>query len=439
MLDKFQSFIREKELISSKSSVLLAISGGVDSMVMEHLFHNSPYNYAIAHCNFNLRGKESDGDEQFVRSLAKHRNIEFHTCKFETETYAKEKGISVQMAARELRFNWFEELANAHSYRNITIASHKSDELETILINITRGTGIAGLHGISPKKGKIIRPLLFAGKNEILDFAKNKNIQYREDSSNTSSKYVRNRIRNEVIPILKEINPSIEENTSKNISNIRAVETIYRTAIKDKWDEIASKTTSGFKIKIDQLLELSSIETWLYEWLRPFGFNSSHISDLVKTLIGQPGKRFCSATHQLVKDREHIILSPLSQLDNTVSIEANMRELAEPVKIKAETLKANGFSIPTELDTACIDKELLQFPLTLRNWKEGDYFHPLGMKGRKKLSDFLIDEKISLTEKDRTFVITSAKEVVWVVGHRLDERYKVTESTKHIYKMQLTE
>lgn len=408
-------------------------------MVMEHLFHNSPYNYAIAHCNFNLRGKESDGDEQFVRSLAKHRNIEFHTCKFETETYAKEKGISVQMAARELRFNWFEELANAHSYRNITIASHKSDELETILINITRGTGIAGLHGISPKKGKIIRPLLFAGKNEILDFAKNKNIQYREDSSNTSSKYVRNRIRNEVIPILKEINPSIEENTSKNISNIRAVETIYRTAIKDKWDEIASKTTSGFKIKIDQLLELSSIETWLYEWLRPFGFNSSHISDLVKTLIGQPGKRFCSATHQLVKDREHIILSPLSQLDNTVSIEANMRELAEPVKIKAETLKANGFSIPTELDTACIDKELLQFPLTLRNWKEGDYFHPLGMKGRKKLSDFLIDEKISLTEKDRTFVITSAKEVVWVVGHRLDERYKVTESTKHIYKMQLTE
>jgi len=439
MLQQFHDFIEKQALCSPAGNILLAVSGGVDSVALVELFSKADYPFAIAHCNFQLRGKESDEDEKFVQELADKLGVVFFSTKFETEKFARKKGISIQMAARELRYSWFEEIRKENGFDCIAVATHRNDEIETVLLNLTRGTGIAGLHGIFPKQGKIIRPLLFATRKEIEDFAKAENTQWREDSSNTDDKYLRNKIRNQVIPVLKEINPNLEDTFSENIRHIRDVEEIFRAAIEQKRKEIVTQNENEWKIPIEKLKELKPLKTWLYELLAPFGFNESTVSGIISALDEQSGKRFFSSTHCLLKDRTKLIIFTIENqiLGGEIEIEKKLSEINDPVHLKFNIVEKSDFEMIKDKNVACLDYDKLQFPLKLRRWQNGDTFIPLGMEGKKKLSDFLIDEKISVNEKETIFVLVSGNEIAWVIDFRVSETFKVGNDTGKVFISEL--
>jgi len=447
MLLSFKNFILKEKLFNREQRVLLAISGGLDSVVMSRLFHLSGFHFGIAHCNFGLRGKESDQDELFVKKLASEYDIEYHINRFHIDKRDDKtclpvdlNGASVQMAARELRYEWFEKLRLTHGYDYIAIAHHKYDETETVLINLVRGTGIAGLHGILPKHGKIVRPMLFSGRKEIEAYASKEQIDYREDSSNKSLDYVRNKIRLKVIPVLKDINPNIEETFSQNVVRIRDMEEIYQQSIESAKQKLLVHEKRQTTISIDELRKLKPLNTYLFEILKPWGFNGSTVKDIIESLDAEPGKRFHSPTHQLLKDRDKLIITETLNNDHKeLLIEQDLTRISTPLKLKMRTNMRNGFQIPTTETVACLDYHKLHFPLVLRKWEAGDYFHPLGMKTKKKLSDFFIDNKLSRNEKDNTFVLVSGKDITWIVGQRIDNRYKVADNTEKIYLAELIE
>lgn len=440
MLEKFKKYIAEKKLFNPGDYILLAISGGIDSVVMAELFHLSKLRFAIAHCNFQLRGEESEEDERFVKKIALKYKVPFFSKKFDTAGYAGDKGISLQMAARELRYKWFEKIRKEFHFSYISVATQLDDEVETLLINITRGTGLSGLHGILPKKGKIVRPMLFATRPEILRVAAEKNLLWREDKSNLSDIYVRNKIRHKVVPVLKEINPGLAHTISENVERIRDAEEIFRQRIEEKQAEVFMPVNrNGIMIPVEKILELYPLKTYLFEFLRPFGFNETVVKEIASSLQRQSGKKFFSATHYLYKDRKHFIIkkikseSKANEMNSVILVNKNTMRIPKPLSIKFRLADKKNFRIIKDEKTACLDYNKLRFPLILRTWKEGDSFIPLGMKGRKKISDFLTDKKVSLTEKKKIYVLVSFGKIAWVAGYRIDERFKVTEATKKIF------
>ncbi|HVA98593.1 MAG TPA: tRNA lysidine(34) synthetase TilS, partial [Bacteroidia bacterium] len=411
MLQEFQQFISEKKLFEPSQKILLAISGGIDSVAMAELFYRSKINFSIAHCNFKLRGKESEADEKFVQKLAEKYKVSFFTKSFDTKKYALKNKISIQMAARELRYHWFSEIIIKEKFAAVSIAHHKSDEVETLLINLLRGTGIAGLHGILPKNGKIIRPLLFATRSEIEAFAKKNKIKFREDSSNKSDKYIRNKIRHTIIPILKEINPAAENSIAESIEKISETEIIFQKHIAQIKKKVRIEKEGIVSFRLTELKKENPLKIIVFELLKEFNFNSETVNEIIDSFSASSGKTFFSSTHRLLKDRETLIVEPISKEKNKtiktfISISKNKKSYqSENINLSFSKIPNRKSNIQNPSNIACLDYDLLQFPLQLRKWKSGDYFYPLGMKSKKKLSDYFIDKKISISQKEKSYVL----------------------------------
>jgi len=434
MLDQFNDFIKEQKLCRFGEQILLAVSGGIDSVVMTHLFSQSDYNCAIAHCNFQLRGEESDEDEAFVTTLAASLEMQFHVKQFDVDEAVSNKGISVQMAARELRYAWFEELIHQQSYDAVATAHNRNDSVETFFLNLSRGTGIRGLTGIPLRNGDIIRPLLFASREEITGYARRNNLIFREDSSNIETKYRRNKIRHDVVTVMQQINPGFLETMARNMSRFREVHTIYMQSVDNTRKALFDKDSNRIHIDIAALKKLSPIRTWLYELFSPFGFTRSQCEGIEKIMDADPGRQSISTTHQLYKDRSQLILVESTQkafdryyLDNP----ENLSSLPFPMDV--EVLDRSELQqIPDDKQIACLDHAEILFPLTIRHWMHGDYFYPLGMNQMKKLSDFFVDEKIPVPEKEGTWIMASGNKIVWIMGHRIDNRFRITAKTTRV-------
>ncbi len=419
------------------------MSGGLDSVVMAELFHRAGFQFAIAHANFGLRGDESNRDELFVRDLAEKYRVQVFVRHFETARFARAGKVSIQVAARQLRYEWFEELMIKHSFDHIATAHHLDDQVETFLINLTRGTGIAGLHGILPRKGRIIRPMMFTGRKQIEDYARENLLEFVEDSSNRSIKYTRNRIRHKVIPQLVKINPAFRQELTQTISFIRDAEAIYRQAIELKRKEIFIEKGDEIYIPAEQFFSLKPLTGWAYELLSPFDFNLSNIRDIAGMADAIPGKEVRSATFRLIKDREFLIIAPLEEKSGKTAFKVSMADLVQKsirysLHLRFEILDI----IPSAFDdpgtTAFLDLDALDFPMTIRKWKRGDFFYPLGMSQHKKLSDFFTDLKFSRIEKEQCWLLCSGEKIVWIIGHRIDDRFKITSATRKILKIILS-
>jgi tRNA(Ile)-lysidine synthase len=442
MLHAFSTHLKKEQLIAPNDTVLLAVSGGIDSVVMCALFHQSGIPFGIAHCNFQLRGKESDEDEIFAETLAEKYNVRFHAVSFATEKFAKKNKLSIQVAARELRYEWFEQVRNEYGYAAIATAHHSDDSIETFLINLIRGTGIAGLHGILPKQGKIIRPMLFTNKKDIAAFAKTSRLAFREDSSNDSDKYLRNKIRKSIIPALKKLNPSVDTAILKSISHLAGVEQIFRKEVLGTQKEMLRVKNSTVYISISGLKQLDPLPVYLFEILKPYGFNAASAEEILRSLDGISGKQFSSPTHRLIRDRKDLVIQKKDDLQagkKTITVKKKQASAqAGALKLSFSQLPAGTKFSHSEM-SASLDLDTLSFPLTIRKWKKGDAFQPIGMKGKKKLSDFFTDRKLSIAQKEDTWLLMSGKEVAWVIGLRIDDRFKITGKTKKIYFAELTE
>jgi tRNA(Ile)-lysidine synthase len=436
MLKRFKEFIKQENLFAKNQKILVAVSGGIDSVALCYLMHEAGCHFGIAHCNFQLRGKESDGDEKFVKQLSLKFHVPFYCKDFNTQKFSEEKKISVQMAARDLRYAWFEEIRKKYNFDYIAVAHHQDDEIETFFINLIRGTGIAGLHGIKSKAGKIIRPLMFANRKEIEEYVSKNKIRFREDSSNSSLKYLRNQVRHQLIPQLKKMNPEIEETIKSEISRIRKVEIVFYRSVEEKRKTIEKKEGSIIKFDIKKLLSLENRELYLFEFLKPYGFSGDIIEKISEGLKAESGKQFFSTTHRLIKDRSFLILS-LSTTEISrwkFIITDGYKELKDPVHLKFRTENiSRKFKLLKDKNIAMFDHEKLAFPLTLRKWRSGDFFYPFGMKGKKKLSDLFTDLKLSLYDKENVWLLCSGNDIIWVVGYRSDERYKVSKDTKKVF------
>ncbi|MFN3403694.1 MAG: tRNA lysidine(34) synthetase TilS [Cytophagaceae bacterium] len=442
MLERFQNYISKNGLIFPDDEILLGISGGLDSVVLANLLHLSGFSFAFAHCNFNLRGQESDTDEEFVKSLAGEYKIRFFSNRFNTEEYSQKKGISIQMAARELRYAWFRGLTENHSFSKLATAHHQNDLAETIILNLTRGTGISGLKGFKPKNGNIIRPLLFATREELELYAKENKIQWREDSSNNSVKYNRNLIRKKIIPVLKEINPALEESMYLTAIKIAATENILNEYV-SRIRKLCLRIENNLHVIDLQILMEHSIETHLvlYELIKPFGFSYLDAEAILN--FDSSGKKLFSKTNEIIMDRNKLVLIPIEE-SNINFTDIQIPIISDHVTSQYFTINASAYSkenfiLNTNPAFAQLDMDLLEFPLVIRAWKEGDYFQPIGMKGKKKISDFLIDLKIPLHLKKLIFVLTSGEDIVWVMGKRISEKFKVSKSTKRIYQLEYKE
>lgn len=440
MIERLMKFIESNHLFSPNDTLLVGVSGGIDSVVLVDMLYHAGLAFAVAHCNFNLRGEESDQDETFVNSLAAFYDKPYFHQSFNTEEVAEDRGISVEMAARDLRYTWFEETRKNHHFDWITVAHHRDDQVETFMLNLARGTGISGLTGMKIVNGKIVRPLLFASRKEIEAYAECRQLHFREDCTNAVTDFQRNKIRHLVLPLLEELNPSFRDSMLETISHLRDTSAIYFQAIERARDLVVRKTTTDdLEFSVTELKMLNPIAAYLFELLKPYHFNSDVVDELVKVLDGQPGKQFFSATHRAVLDRDRILIQNLTDIsDNRYYLEEDCTSLDRPVRLSISTVKReSSFRLNTSSNIACLDKDKLQFPLILRRWQKGDYFQPLGMKGMKKLSDFFVDEKLSLPQKEKCWLLTNGEEIVWILGERLDNRYKITSETKNILVVKL--
>ncbi len=438
MLNRFFEFIQEKKLFEPNQKVLLAVSGGIDSMVLLHLFGKSGFEYGIVHCNFNLRGEESDGDEKFVRKQVLIHGVPAFFQSFDTEEYAQLNGISIEMAARELRYEYFEKIRKEYNYDYIATAHHLDDLIETFFLNLSRKTGIKGLTGIKEKTSKIIRPLLFANRQEITDFAQASFIEFREDSTNSEVVYQRNFLRNKILPLFFELNPSFKKNILVSIENLKETELVYSGFIQSEKLKVFQNDDNEIQIDIESLLKTQFPKVLLFEILSDFNFNATVISEIFESLQNDSGKQFFSKTHRVVKDREHLFVTVSEVKEERIFyIEKDDIELFEPLDLNLEKLSAETFVISKDSRVACLDFAKLEFPLLIRKWRQGDYFQPLGMTGFKKVSDFFIDEKIPLHEKENTWLLCSGKKIVWIMGRRIDNRFKITRETQIVFRIEI--
>ncbi|WP_296317576.1 tRNA lysidine(34) synthetase TilS [Winogradskyella sp. UBA3174] len=438
MLKAFKKHIDTTLEFLLKKRLIIAISGGLDSVVLAHLCKSLSLNFALAHCNFNLRAEESNTDEDFVLELADQLEVEVFIQNFDTQAYADQNKRSIQMAARELRYDWFNELATQLQFDYILTAHHADDNLETFLINFTRGTGLNGLTGIPVVNDNIVRPMLPFSRETIEAYARAHAINWREDSSNSSRKYLRNKLRHEVVPILKEINPQLLDSLQNTLENLNDTADIVEESLDAVLKRaITNIDENGITFKISDFSKLNNPKAYLFEMFKTYGF--TQWNDIVNLLDAQSGKQVLSNSHRLIKHREHLILTEIKE---GIQDAITLSDVEVQSGAKDTDLGEFSFEDVILIDSGSknkiyIDKNKLTFPLELRLWKEGDYFHPIGMKGKKKISKYLKDEKLSLIEKEKTWLLISNDKVVWVVGKRADNRFRVTETTKSILKIEL--
>ena len=436
MLTKFQNHIEQNFAQLKDKKLLLAVSGGIDSMVLMHLFQQLNYDIAIAHCNFQLRGKESDADELFVKVKSKKLKVKSYFIRFDTENYSKENKLSIQLAARKLRYDWFQELLSENQLDYLVTAHHLDDNVETFLINFVRGTGLEGLTGIPPQNGNIVRPMLPFSREEIENYAQANQIQWREDSSNASDKYFRNKLRHDIVPILKELNIGFLDSFQNTLHHLQQAESLVNDASKLVYEKVVEEKENQVEIHLKPLLQFENYKAYLYQWLNKFGFSAWN--DIYDLVVAQSGKQIFSETHVLLKDREKLILSERksSNKEEIYSIESLDDKVNIPLKLRF----SKGVNIfETHSNCIFVDENKLKFPLTIRKWQEGDYFYPSGMNGKKKLSKYFKDEKYSLLDKENQWLLCSEDQIVWVIGKRADNRFTSNETTQNSIKIVLEE
>lgn len=435
MLTKFQNYIESNHLINKGDRILVALSGGVDSMVLAELLRRGGYDIAFAHCNFHLRGKESDGDEHFVREYAERVGVKLFVRQFDTLDFVENNKVSVEMAARELRYAWFNDLINANE-QLLALAHHADDQIETFFINLLRGSGIKGLKAMQPRNGMYIRPLLWASREEIKKFAIENGIQWREDSTNNDTVYLRNKIRHELMPVFDSIKPEAREKILESVNHLASENQLYRELLKEKISQI--ETVDGVLHSIPKRhFERSEAESrnplglqLLFEWIRDFGFSFSQCESILASLDSEPGKEFYSANYQLVIEKETIEIFPIDPVQTRHNL--SQRVTIQPVR----TRHALSLLITDNPNIAQLDYDKLKLPLQTRFWQQGDRFHPLGMRGTKLVSDFFNDNDFTTFQKKNTLILTDNEgEIVWIVGYRIDDRFKITEKTKTIYQI----
>jgi tRNA(Ile)-lysidine synthase len=430
-LTDFKDFIVQNSLFSDHQRILLTVSGGRDSVLMAHLFKLSGYEFGIAHCNFNLRSDESQRDEHFVRVLAATLDAPFYVTHFKTKEYAAAHNISTQMAARELRYNWFEKTRTDNGYDLIAVAQHRDDAIETVLLNLTRGTGIAGMHGILPKRGNVVRPMLFLSRDQIDDLVNENSIDFVEDSSNLSANYARNKIRLRVIPQLKEINPAFGETFEHNIKRFAATERVLQKVVAGIQEQIFVERNGAIYLSIESIKALDPLELLVFELLRQFGFSEHSVSDIIASLGKQSGTSFYSKSHCLLIDRANLIISPIQADSQQLVFVHDTDRVVLTRQHQLLIAYSEGAFFDKSTNIGYIDADKLIYPLIVRYRQRGDRFMPLGMRTLKKLSNFFIDEKVPVIDKDNTPILLNGNgEIVWIGGLRADERYKVSLATK---------
>ncbi len=450
LLRSFQAYIEENHLFNPKDRLLLAVSGGIDSVVLCELCWQGGYEFVIAHADFGLRGEESERDKEFVEGLAKKYAAPFLVKSFDTKGYAALHKVSVQVAARELRYGWFREiiagkgdspLIEGRTPKYIVTAHHRDDNIETSLMNFFKGTGIAGLRGMLPEQDGIVRPLLFAGKEQLLGFANDHHLNWVEDSSNATDKYARNYIRHQLVPLLQAIYPGVENNLAANLPRFREIETLYHQAIDQHKKKLLEYKGQEVHIPVLKLKKTEPLATILYEIVKEYGFSPQQITEITSLLDSETGKYVQSATHRIIRNRNWLIIAPLAAGESShLLIEGAGNWQFAMGNLQLSIHAVADCQLPTanrQLHIAHLDAGMINFPLLLRPWKQGDYFYPLGMKKKKKLSRFLIDQKLSKTEKEKVWVLEMDKKILWVLGMRIDDRFRITGSTTTVLKMEL--
>jgi len=434
MFNQFISFFRHHEINLHHDHILVAVSGGIDSMVLAHLFLHLKAKVGLAHCNFKLRAGESDLDEQFVREFAEENEIPFYTRHFNTIVYASENQISTQMAARELRYAFFEEIRQANEFNWVAVAHQADDLVETFHINLVRGSGIRGLSGIPEINQKIIRPLLKISRKELEAYALTNKISFREDSSNLKNDYQRNYLRNEIIPKIETLNPGYTETMLNTVSNLRDVAEISEAFLESHKDKLLIVKGDGkIILQIDELDHLSGKGYILHAILSDYGFSSPQIRDIADALHSESGKTFPGSSHTVFKDRSTLIIQPNQPPSKgEYFINTGTCEITEPINLVFQITLSSNYTISPDKNIAGLDMSRLKFPLKIRPWYPGDYFYPIGMKNKKKLSDFFIDQRISIPDKQNTWVLESEGDIVWLIGYRIDDRFKITGETKEV-------
>ncbi len=421
--------------------LLLAVSGGVDSVVLTHLCKAAGLSFSIAHCNFQLRGIESDSDQSFVEAMAKKMGVNYYAKCFDTAKISTQQKTAVEETARNLRYQWFEELRVQEGFDFIVTAHHSDDNIETVLMNFFRGTGIKGMHGILPKKNKIIRPLLFADKASLLNYARVNQLEFVVDHTNAQNEFTRNYFRNELIPSIQSVFPAVVQNLLNNIEKFKEVEILYEQSIQNHINQLVEKKGSELHIPILKLQKTVPLQTVLYELIKPYGFSAHQVPEVIPLLTSESGKFVQSDSHRVFSNRKWLIIAPLKteKAQHILIDDSNQSIGFELGQLKLE------HTTPQPLDKTStivhLDAAAIQFPLLLRPWKKGDYFYPLGLSkdgsqkiGKKKISRFLIDQKLSITQKEKVWVLESNKKICWVVGFRIDDRVKITNQTKAVLK-----
>ena len=449
MLQKFESYINRCNLLAEGERLILALSGGIDSMVLADLLLKSKVEFVAAHCNFHLRGNESDGDDWFVRKFAEKRGIQCFVKHFETEKYAAKYGISIEMAARDLRYAWFEQLRQELGYDKIAVAHHADDQAETFFINLLRGAGLNGLKGMKPQNGVIIRPLLWASREQIRKYAVENHIVWREDHTNVESVYLRNRIRNQLLPVFDELQPKARQGLYKSLEHLSAENELYRALLKEKLAQIVDRDGEIQRLPYSKIIKAEVPEPvegptysfqLLFEWLRQYGFNTDQCHFIYDAIGSGVGNQYCSSTHRLVIGRDDLQLYEIKEkTDDEILIQIGEDEILSPIHLCFSKLKKTAdFVIDKSPEVAQLDFDKLKFPLTLRRWQHGDRFHPLGMRGSKLLSDFFVDQKFTEYQKQNVWLLVSADgDILWVVGYRIDDRFKIANDTQTVFECRL--
>ena len=446
MLQEFESYINRCNLLAEGEKIILALSGGIDSMVLADLLLKAKVEFVAAHCNFHLRGHESDGDDWFVRKFAENRGIQCFVKHFETEKYAANHGISIEMAARDLRYAWFEQLRQQLGYDKIAVAHHADDQAETFFINLLRGAGLNGLKGMKPQNGIIIRPLLWASREQIRKYAAENHIVWREDHTNVESVYLRNRIRNQLLPVFDDLQPKARQGLYKSLEHLASENELYRALLKEKLAQIVERDGDVQRLPYSKIIKAEVPEPvegptysfqLLFEWLRQYGFNTDQCHFIYDAIGTGIGNQYCSPTYCLVIGRDDLQLSEIKEkTDDEILIQIGEEEILSPVHLRFSKLeKTADFIIDKSSDVAQLDADKIQFPLILRHWQHGDRFCPLGMKGSKLLSDFFVDQKFTEYQKQNVWLLVSAEgDILWVVGYRIDDRFKIVNDTKTVFQ-----
>ena len=434
--EHFAKYIRDNSLFGVKDKLLLAVSGGVDSVVLCELCRQCGFGFEIAHCNFQLRGEDSDNDEKFVTRLADTYGVSLHVTRFETKKIALDRKISTQEAARELRYSWFEKIRSENECRYILTAHHADDNIETVILNFFRGTGIRGVRGIEPKHGFIIRPLLFARRQELEELIQANNLEFVIDRSNLEDVYTRNYLRNQVIPMIEKAIPGLKQNVLSNISRFREVDALYLESIKLYKKKLLEFKGREIHIPVLKLKKVEPLYSVLFEILKVYGFTAHQVTDIMALLDAESGRYVRSATHRVIRNRQWLIIAPDDPSETgLVIIDGPGTWEFAAGRVALDIMEGEPGQLSADNSEAFLDAKEIAFPLLLRKWKQGDYFYPLGMAKKKKLSRFFIDKKMSKTEKETTWVVEAGKKIIWVIGHRIDDRFKITDKTKTVLKI----